>query len=185
MKKIQIISDLKKKNSYQGCVELARLDFEDRFHNQIIQLVTSFPKDYRDKEGNLFWSGPKRCPHPIKFDSSNDVHLLYIQACANLIAGSIGLPLEQSKQKIKQHVEEVKVPEFRPRQDLKIEVDKKPGEEEKKEDNASEDDFKILDELKKKLDPAHIGVKSADFHPADFEKDDDSNFHIDYIHAAA
>lgn len=30
-----------------------------------------------------------------------------------------------------------------------------------------------------------IGVKADDFHPADFEKDDDSNFHIDYIHAAA
>lgn len=185
LRKIKMITDLKKKGSYEGCVEIARLDFQERFHNQIIQLITSFPKDYKDKEGQPFWSGPKRCPHPIAFDSSNDTHLLYIQSCANLVAETIGIPKVTDKSKIKKLVEEVKVPEFRARQDLKIEVDKKPEEEKKQEDNASEDDFKILEELKKELDIAHIGVKSTDFHPVDFEKDDDTNFHIDYIHAAA
>lgn len=28
-------------------------------------------------------------------------------------------------------------------------------------------------------------LKPQDFHPAEFEKDDDTNFHIDFIHAAA
>ena len=30
-----------------------------------------------------------------------------------------------------------------------------------------------------------MGAKSSDFHPADFEKDNDSNYHIDFIHAAS
>ena len=30
-----------------------------------------------------------------------------------------------------------------------------------------------------------IGVSVKDFHPIEFEKDDDNNFHIDFIHAAA
>lgn len=81
--------------------------------------------------------------------------------------------------------EEVKIPEFKPRQDLKIQIDKKPEEEKKQEDNATEDDFQILDGLRSGLAIENIGVKSSDFHPADFEKDDDSNFHIDFIHAAA
>jgi len=68
---------------------------------------------------------------------------------------------------------------------LKIEIDPKKLEEQKKEESASEDDFQILDNLKAKLDINNIGVKAEDFHPADFEKDDDSNFHIDFIHAAA
>jgi len=137
------------------------------------------------KDGNLFWSGPKRCPHPIKFDPSNDVHVLFIQACANLIAGTIGIKHELSKDVVRKLAEEVKVPEFRPRQDIKIELEKKPEEEKKQEDNATEDDYAILDELIKEVAVDRIGVKSSDFHPADFEKDDDSNFHIDFIHAAA
>jgi len=110
--------------------------------------------------------------------------LLYIESCANLIAETIGLQKVKDKAKIKKLVEEVKVPEFKPRQDVKIAVDAKE-EEKKQEDNASADDFAILDELWKELDVTHIGVKSSDFHPADFEKDDDTNYHIDYIHAAA
>lgn len=31
----------------------------------------------------------------------------------------------------------------------------------------------------------NLGLKQSDILPADFEKDDDSNFHIDFIHAAA
>jgi len=36
MNKILTIADLKKIGTYQGCVDLARLDFEHRFHNEII-----------------------------------------------------------------------------------------------------------------------------------------------------
>jgi len=39
----------------------------------------------------------------------------------------------------------------------------------------------LLDQLK--VD--EIGVSAKDLFPVDFEKDDDSNFHIDFIHAAA
>lgn len=87
---------------------------------------------------------------------------------------------------MKEIAKQVHVEEFVPQSGLKIEIDKKPGEEEKKqEDNATEDDFAVLEQLKKEVDVAHIGVKSTDFIPADFEKDDDSNYHIDFIHAAA
>jgi len=63
-----------------------------------------------------------------------------------LIAETIGLQKVKDKAKIKKLVEEVKVPEFKPRQDVKIAVDAKE-EEKKQEDNASADDFAILDEL--------------------------------------
>lgn len=39
----------------------------------------------------------------------------------------------------------------------------------------------LLDQLK----VGEIGITSKDLFPVDFEKDDDSNFHIDFIHAAA
>lgn len=37
----------------------------------------------------------------------------------------------------------------------------------------------------KELQVENIGVSPKDVAPAEFEKDDDTNFHIDFIHAAA
>ena len=35
------------------------------------------------------------------------------------------------------------------------------------------------------LNVSEIGITSKDLFPVEFEKDDDANFHIDFIHAAA
>ena len=43
----------------------------------------------------------------------------------------------------------------------------------------------MLNDLIKALNPAQIKIKHTDLHPSIFEKDDDSNYHIDFIHAAA
>jgi len=50
---------LKLINTYEACVEFARNEFEERFHNTIVELTLLFPKDYVDEDGNVFWSGPK------------------------------------------------------------------------------------------------------------------------------
>jgi len=35
------------------------------------------------------------------------------------------------------------------------------------------------------LKPEKIGIKGSDLNPIEFEKDDETNFHIDFMHAAA
>jgi ubiquitin-activating enzyme E1 len=42
-----------------------------------------------------------------------------------------------------------------------------------------------LETLLSQLQVGDIGVTAKDFHAIEFEKDDDTNFHIDFIHAAA
>ena len=53
---------------------------------QIVQLLHNFPADQTTSSGALFWSGPKRCPHPLTFDVDNDTHFEYVFAGANLRA---------------------------------------------------------------------------------------------------
>ncbi len=102
-----------------------------------------------------------------------------------MIAVNIGIHQSHDLHHIREILHKVHVPKFVPNSNAKIDLgEKKPGEEEKKQE-STEDDFTILDELKKQIDHTHIGVTSKDFHPVDFEKDDDTNFHIDFIHAAA
>ena len=182
--KVRDIANLKKKGSFQDCVELARLEFENSFTNTIKQLLKTFPKDYKDKEGNPFWSGPKRCPHPLAFDADNQTHMLYVISAANLFAANVGIAENRNWDEVKEMAKSVMVPEFEAKDGIKIQVEE-GKEEQKKDEPASEDDFAILEQLKKDIDPSTIGVNSKNFHPADFEKDDDKNFHIDFIHAAA
>lgn len=56
---------------FDQCIEWARLKFEEEYNNEIRQLLHSLPRDLLTKEGVPFWSGPKRAPSPLEFDSSN------------------------------------------------------------------------------------------------------------------
>merc|ERR1712079_192618 len=84
-----LVDDLPK--NFDDCVTWARL----LFHNQIAQLLHNFPADQTTSTGQPFWSGPKRCPKPLNFDSTCRLHMDFIVAAANLkaavynIAGSV------------------------------------------------------------------------------------------------
>jgi hypothetical protein len=57
--------------TFEECIQWARMRFEERFNNEIRQLLFTFPKDAVTDSGQPFWSGPKRAPDPITFDSNN------------------------------------------------------------------------------------------------------------------
>lgn len=67
-------------------MQIAREYFDSYFDHNINDLLGMFPADATTKEGQPFWSGPKRCPDPIKFDANDDIHFQFVFACANLIA---------------------------------------------------------------------------------------------------
>merc|ERR1719180_694280 len=57
-----------KPESWKDCVAWARLTWQELFHNSIAQLLHNFPADQVTSTGNLFWSGPKKCPKMLNFD---------------------------------------------------------------------------------------------------------------------
>ncbi|CDW78639.1 ubiquitin-activating enzyme e1 family protein [Stylonychia lemnae] len=180
---IKKIIDLKKSANFQQCIELARNHFESLFHHEIANLLHMFPEDYKDKEGQPFWSGPKRAPSPIPFNPDDELHVHFVTACANLIAHTLGIPQNRDSSLIAREANLAKVPEFQPRS-IKVEL---PGEESKSnsEPEGNTEDEEVLAGLLSQLNVEDIGVSSKDFFAAEFEKDDDSNYHIDFIHAAA
>lgn len=88
---IKMMLEAYQKNSYEAFVEIARNHFEDIFHNQIASLLYSFPLDQKTEDGHPFWSGPKRPPKPIKFDSEDPQHIEFVQSCANIMCHCFGL----------------------------------------------------------------------------------------------
>jgi len=89
--------------------------------------------------------------------------------------------LQSQVQHIKQYSARVQVPPFVPIRSIKIITDEKITKEEAPE-YTDEDQISIDDIFRRLPEKKNIQVKMA---PVTFEKDDDRNFHIDFISAAA
>ncbi|KAF3502546.1 hypothetical protein F2Q69_00045420 [Brassica cretica] len=168
-------------NSFQDCITWARLRFEDYFVNRVKQLIFTFPEDANTSTGAPFWSAPKRFPRPLKFTSTDLSHTNFVMAAAILRAETFGIPTPvwaKTPTGLAEAVERVIVPNFEPREDAKIVTDEKATTL----STASVDDAAIIDELIAKLERCRLSLQ-PDFRmkPIQFEKDDDTNYHMDMI----
>ncbi|KAF2880951.1 hypothetical protein ILUMI_25232 [Ignelater luminosus] len=176
--KFALVDDRPK--SVEDCVVWARNHWEEQYANQIKQLLFNFPPDQLTSTGQLFWSGPKRCPEPLSFDVNNPVHLDYILAAANLKAEVYGIPQIRDRAAISEMVQQVMVPVFVPKSGVKIAV----TDSQMAVTNGANVDMDRVSQLQEELpSPAELG--SLQLHPIEFEKDDDSNLHMDFIVAAS
>lgn len=125
-KNIDLIK-FKKEANIDLCVAFAKDQFNAYFDYGIQDLLSTFPKDAKDKEGNPFWSGPKRCPTAITFDASNPDHINFIVPAANLIAVALGLPECRDVAKIAEIADKAPCKAY-VKKTVKIEEEKKDGE---------------------------------------------------------
>eukprot|EP01127_Copromyxa_protea_P001458 TRINITY_DN11441_c0_g1_i1.p1 TRINITY_DN11441_c0_g1~~TRINITY_DN11441_c0_g1_i1.p1 ORF type:complete len:1058 (+),score=286.07 TRINITY_DN11441_c0_g1_i1:63-3176(+) len=181
---------LSRPKTFEDCIAWARILFEDKYVCQIQQLLHTFPLDYTDKHGAPFWSGAKRPPTPLKFNPEDPHHINFILSATYLKAYTCGLldsefkpspaELQEKVELIKSYAPTVTVPEFVPKE-VKIITDESVTK--KEEEYTDEDEIrcqKILSEL-----PTPEAAQSLKMNVIVFDKDDDKNFHIDFIAAAA
>ncbi|XP_042861552.1 ubiquitin-like modifier-activating enzyme 1 isoform X2 [Penaeus japonicus] len=154
--------------SFKDCVKWARLHWEEQFHFQIAKLLSQFPADHKTESGAPFWSGTKRCPHPLKFDVAEEEHLTFVLAAANLMAESFGIPQLRDPEAIANMVKEVEVPDY--------DTWKEPLSE-------SMGALKLSD-LKIAIPPPK-DLEGLVLNPLSFEKDDDTNLHMDFVTSAS
>ncbi|EFA76257.1 ubiquitin activating enzyme E1 [Heterostelium album PN500] len=170
--------------NFEQCVNWARLKFEELYNNNIEQLLYNFPRDMITTTGSPFWSGPKRAPTPLKFDPSNPLHLNFVVAAANLRAYNYGIKGDSNAEQIKKWATDVIVPDFTPKK-VKIstnETEQQQQQQQQQQHNDGDDDQtdKVLNEI-----PHPSELAGYKINPISFEKDDDTNFHIDFITAAS
>jgi hypothetical protein len=160
-----------------------------------------FPEDAVTKDGDPFWHGSKKFPVVVEqYDPNNETHVSFVMTGANLFACMLKIHPEKppSEQNDPEHrwmekyrdvewlngvVASLPVPEY-----------VKGGVDDLDDDQAAagkggavdiETEFAKLEQLCVDLEALAGATASDNFEPADFEKDDDDNFHIDFITACS
>lgn len=158
------------KTGLKGCAIWAIDMFTENYYNSIAQLLYTFNPNHEVSPGVLFWSAGKRCPKTIELDLDNDIHLDYIEATTHLLARISGINDQFSREELKQMICDYQPKEFIPKE---VQI-------------ASSDSE--LEKIGHQTGQFEIGV-STDYQPTyasqEFEKDDDSNWHINWINAAS
>jgi len=191
--KLQQISDLldiAKGGDFKSCVQVAKDLFFEMFDHDIRNLVDLYPKDSLDSHGQPFWSGPKRCPDHLTFDSTDPLHVGFVLNCANLIAFTLGVKENRDAKAVAEMANACTSREYKKKKIVVETPEEAKAREERGEaapevSTASDDDKPVIDALLVKLESDSKAVNQETLQAADFEKDDDSNFHIDFIDACS
>lgn len=169
--------------SVEDCVRWARMVFEKMFSSDIRQLLHTFPRDNVDKNGVPFWSGTKRAPNPVDFDVNTPLHTDFIIAGACLRADNYNLKVSSDDiARMGSIAASVMVPDFTPKSGVRIATTDAEAKAEN-ETPADADDARI-DQVIQDLTSAK-SLAGFKMQALEFEKDDDSNHHIDFITACS
>ncbi|XP_028399059.1 ubiquitin-like modifier-activating enzyme 6 [Dendronephthya gigantea] len=184
---IVVVKSLKSwPKNWRDCVARARLQFEKYYNHKAKQLLHLFPRDTRLSDGTLFWQSPKRPPTAIEFDVHNELHYSFLESASRLHANVHNIhftPEDLTKEALIQILRDVKVPEFVPsNKTVEVEENQEKSTEKVEDEDVLLEACKFLTNFLKSqcFDKAMMALS-----PLEFEKDDDSNGHIDYIAACS
>uniref|UniRef100_A0A671MJE7 Ubiquitin-like modifier-activating enzyme 6 n=1 Tax=Sinocyclocheilus anshuiensis TaxID=1608454 RepID=A0A671MJE7_9TELE len=179
----QVIKLLSRRPTHlDHCLALARLKFDKYFKRKALQLLHSFPLDTRLKDGSLFWQSPKRPPSPIEFDLNDPLHFSFVVSSARLFADIYNIPYSEEVKRIFNasiwvcfffylcHIET-------------DETVKKPDQV--KMTVSSEEEREAISQLQEAINSNFVTPGLLRMTPLFFEKDDDTNGHMDFVASAS
>ena len=193
--------------NYDDCLEIAFNEYNQKFNNDIIQIITDNPPDSINEDGSKFWSMNKRVPIPLPFNAENNLIILYIKKYADILANSLSISIKyDDNEYIKNKCLSFKIEKFIPisKKNNKNSFSKRynitkenESNEEKKQrkmkkiqeiESRLQKQKEIYEKLKEKVNKVNTPDYSHNneiFKIREFEKDDDSNGHIEFLYAAS
>jgi ubiquitin-activating enzyme E1 len=161
-------------SNFQNCLDIAYNEFHNLFINSTIDLLKKFPADLMTND-IPFWSGSKKCPIIIKFDIKNENHLNFVINYALLWAMIYGIENNMNDQDIITYIKKMESYQFT--YESSSTYYSANEDEEKKYQKELEEKLN-MDELIKTIPLFDSNIK---IYPIEFEKDNESNHHIDFI----
>ena len=177
--------------NFKDCIKLAKEKYYKVFISNIKRLLAIYPVDKKDKDGNLFWSLPKRPPKVIDFDIKNNLCRDFISSYSCLLANMFNINIsyknprdENSKNEIISISNDIKIEEKESFKKMEIENEKDNKNQQENQTNTIDDiEFEsIKKELISYTNKLNINTIPK-LTSVEFEKDNDNNFQIDLIYS--
>ena len=159
---------IKKENSFKYCLGLGIYLYIENYINKIEKILKEKPENYKMENGSLFWTGSRIMPHPLKFDFNDKYCINYIKSFAIILSQCLNIKIKSTNEfdniidKIKELFESKHYHELFNH----ISID---------------NDLKQINEIIKNTNLEQL---YKEINPLIFEKDNDSNYQIDFIQAS-
>jgi ubiquitin-activating enzyme E1 len=190
MKIVQLQTSTEGGVDFPKCVKAAFERLMADFRDDILNVIAD--GDGMEASGKAFWTGTKRRPNPVDWapdlpeaelsaaSSAKRLPLEYLYCAANLFAQVHGLEPMRDRSQFESLVRGMALTQPKWCKSARLAEPEEPGSDEGAE--AAVDD-ELLGRLEGELYAVDVSQLSA-VQPHDFEKDDDDNFHIDFLTAA-
>ena len=172
-------------------IEFAVIQYAENFDLKIKQILLEKPKDYEDfylnkaynmihdnydeRKKTSFWIVPQTIPHPIPFSVNEPLAFSFVKNYSLILARALSIKGDLSDNHIKIVSSHVYIPPF-------IE---KNTEIKEINDNEYKMKEKELPSLMEKLSIYQKKINLDKKNPDNLEKDNDSELHINFIHACS
>lgn len=160
--------------SWKECAVWASDMFLELYRDNIMQLLHSFPKDSVTSDGELFWSKGKRCPEEILFDLSDSKVVDFLEATTHLLTRVCGYDDNFGRDELVVHLQS-----YHPYEYTVDESKKMASNDEEMKDQQSNSCEIVIPKME------DIKVHFSKMNVQEFEKDDDSNWHIAFVTASS
>jgi len=177
-----LMTATKNSANFKYCINFAYKQWHILFRDVVNQIIQKYPLDHTDDEDNAFWSGNKIYPTAFEFDISDSIDINFIVTFSHIWADAMGIP-QNKRYPITRIDRFVKfLQRLNPPKEVRckdVGLDVTETESESKSTSTSKSTVQMIEEI------AELVVENkqliANMQPVVFEKDDDTNNHIDFI----
>ena len=110
LKEIFEYSKIAIEKNFDKCVEKGLLQYNYNFNYKILDLLETYGKDNND-----FWTGDKRLPHPITFNTEDKYSLLFVKKYSQILARSLSIPVIEDDKEINEIISKIKIEKYIPK----------------------------------------------------------------------
>ena len=190
LEKVFEYSKIAIEKNFDKCVEIGLKQYNINFNNKILDLIELYGKDSLNEEGNKYWTGDKRFPHPLPFNKDDKLSLLFVKKYSQILARSLSIQIIDDDDEIKKIISKIKIEKYIPKP-----VDKSKKSFNYNKDKISKEERKIkrskklekvnnyIKEINQYFDTIEKGMNLDLIKIEEFDKDDETKGHVEFLYA--
>ena len=190
LEKVFEYSKIAIEKNFDKCVEIGLKQYNINFNNKILDLIELYGKDSLNEEGNKYWTGDKRFPHPLPFNKDDKLSLLFVKKYSQILARSLSIQIIDDDDEIKKIISKIKIEKYIPKP-----VDKSKKSFNYNKDKISKEERKIkrskklekvnnyIKEINQYFDTIEKGMNLDLIKIEEFDKDDETKGHVEFLYS--